>query len=73
MALNRYQQADKACLLAREHKLDAECEHIHWGGYRIGAKRYHNPIDFTVAIIVAFKKVGLPIPQEILERPNDID
>lgn len=65
-----YEQAERACLLAREHKLDAECDTLRINGYRIGRKRYDDPLSFTVAIISAFDQVGLPVPKDIRERPE---
>lgn len=66
-----YQQAEAACLLAREYKLDAV---IYEGGYRyrINGKHYNNPLDFTVAIIVAFDKIGIPVPSDIRARPEPL-
>jgi hypothetical protein len=67
---NVYIQAEKACLLAREHKLDAECDNLRIMGYRIGKKRYDDPLSFTIAIISAFDKVGLKVPDEVRNRPE---
>lgn len=65
-----YEQAEKAMLLAREHKLDAEIDTLSFNGYRIGRKRYDNPLSFTVAIISAFDKVGIKVPDEVRKRPE---
>ena len=72
MTLSRavYEQAERACLLAREHKLDAEVDALR--GYRVGRRWFNNPLDFTVAIIVAFDKVGLPVPDDIRKRPEPL-
>jgi hypothetical protein len=67
---NVYEQAEKAMLLAREHKLDAEIDTLRYNGYRIGRMRYDNPLDFTVAILTAFDKVGLKVPDEVRKRPD---
>jgi hypothetical protein len=67
---NVYIQAEKACLLAREHKLDADINTLQINGYRIGRMRYDNPLSFTVAIISAFDKVGLKVPDEVRKRPE---
>lgn len=65
-----YKQAEQFALLAREHKLDADADALY--GYRIGATWFTNPIDFSVALIVAFDKVGIPIPPELRKRPDDL-
>ena len=65
-----YRQAEQMCLLAREHKLDAVADSLY--GYRVGNRRYSNPIDFTVALICAFDKVGIHIPYAIRKRPDDL-
>ena len=65
-----YQQAEKACLFAREYKLDAVADAIY--GYRINAKWYTNPLDFTIAILSAFDKVGIKVPDDIRKRPDTI-
>jgi hypothetical protein len=70
--MNKYEQAEAAAMLARESKLDAIADHTR-GEYRIGRNRYYDPISFTVAIITAFRKVGIHIPKEILNRPTGID
>lgn len=64
-----YEQAEKAMLLAREYKLDAVADSLR-ESYRINAKWYTNPLDFTVAIIAAFDKVGIPVPPDIRKRPD---
>lgn len=63
-----YEQAEKACLLAREYKLDAVADSLR--GYRINSKWYDNPLSFTIAIIAAFDKVGIPVPEDIRKRPE---
>lgn len=65
---NVYIQAEKACLLAREHKLDAVADSLR--GYRINGKHYNDPLSFTVAILSAFDKVGLKVPDDIRKRPE---
>lgn len=66
---NVYLQAEKACLLAREHKLDAM---IYEGNYhyRINGTHYNDPLSFTVAILSAFDKVGLKVPDDVRKRPE---
>jgi hypothetical protein len=69
--MNVYEQCEKLVLLAREHKLDAEITPF-WR-IRIGRKWYDHPLSASVAIISAFDKVGIPIPQELKDRPEGID
>lgn len=70
MAFTRqvYEQAEKACLFAREYKLDAVADSLR--GYRINGKHYNDPLSFTIAIISAFDKVGIKVPEEIRKRPE---
>lgn len=63
-----YEQAERACLFAREYKLDAVADSVR--GYRINGKHYDNPLNFTVAIISAFDKVGIKVPEDIRKRPE---
>ena len=64
-----YEQAEKLILLGREHKLDIDGDWLR--GQRIGRKWYNDPISLSVALLVAFDKVGIPVPKELRERPKD--
>lgn len=64
-----YEQAEKACLFAREYRLDAVADSL-CGYYRINGKHYNDPLSFTVAIIAAFDRVGIAVPEEIRKRPE---
>lgn len=58
-------------LMATERKVDIDDRNLH--NIRIGAKRYTHPTYATCALISAFKKLGIHIPDEILARPSDME
>lgn len=68
--MNRYKQCEAFILLAREHQLDAGGDSLR--GWWIGRQRYYDPIGVVVALLSAFDKVGIAVPKELRERPEDL-
>jgi len=64
-----YDQAEQLILLGREHRLDIDGDWLR--GMRIGSKWYSDPISLTVALLSAFDKVGIKVPDELRKRPDD--
>jgi len=70
--LTRRQQWDALVVLAHANKLQAGFSGGYHEPYFIGAKRYPDITSATCALLHAFDKVGIRIPDSIKQRPIDL-
>lgn len=69
--MNRFEQFDALAEFALDLGLTVKKNNLR-NEYRIGRKWYYSVFDASCAMLSAYEKAGIKIPDELRERPTEL-